>query len=38
MSLAGSALGRVVKNNTRLKLRNVWLHRLFTKSGDITFK
>lgn len=36
--VAGSALGRVVKNNTRLKLRNVWLHRLFTKSGDITLR
>lgn len=32
--VAGSALSRLVKNSTRLKLRNVWLHRILTKSGD----
>lgn len=35
---AGSCLGSVVKNNTRLKLRNIWLHRLFTKSEGSTLK
>jgi group I intron endonuclease len=29
---AGSSLGRVTKETTRLKLRNVWLNRLFSKS------
>jgi group I intron endonuclease len=35
---AGSSLGRVVREETRLKLRNVWLNRLFIKSKDSTLR
>jgi group I intron endonuclease len=33
---AGSSLGRVTREETRSKLRNVWLNRLFSKSKDST--
>ena len=33
---AESSLGRVTTNETRVKLRNVWLNRLFIKSNDST--
>ena len=35
---AGSSLGRVVRKETRLKLRNIWLNRLFIKSKDSTLR
>ena len=35
---AVSSLGRVTREETRLKLRNVWLNRLFSNSKDETLK
>jgi len=35
---AGSSLGRVTREETRLKLRNVWLNRLFSNSMDYTLR
>lgn len=35
---AGSSLGRVTREETRAKLRNVWLNRLFSNSKDSTLR
>lgn len=35
---AGSSLGRITRIETRLKLRNAWLNRLFYKSNDSTLR
>lgn len=35
---AGSSLGRITKEDTRLKLRNIWLNRLFSQFKDSTLR
>ncbi len=35
---AGSSLGRITREETRLKLRNVWLNRLYSRSKDNTLR
>jgi group I intron endonuclease len=35
---AGSSLGRITREETRLKLRNAWLNRLFAQSNDNTLR
>lgn len=35
---AGSSLGRITREETRLKLRNIWLNRLFYQSKDSTLR
>jgi group I intron endonuclease len=35
---AGSSLGRITREETRLKLRNIWLNRLFYLSKDSTLR
>jgi group I intron endonuclease len=35
---AGSSLGRITREDTRLKLRNIWLNRLFSRSKDSTLR